>query len=126
MRRLDMVFHGAEAAISGDLHAIGKIRRAMLQKPGARIPSALVAVVRRAAKHPMHGHLISLNCISTVPSEAGYGTSTERKPRWNFALPCSPNSLTKLSLFRISCSPQIPILWMRAECTSHGRYPSWQ
>jgi hypothetical protein len=68
-RRLDMIFHGAEAAVSGDLlRAIAKIRRAMFQKSGARIASALVAVVRRAAKHPIHGHLISLHCISTVHS----------------------------------------------------------
>ena len=67
MRRLDMVFHGAEAAINDELlRAIGKIRHAMFKKPGGRIASALVAVVRRAAKHPAHGHLISSNCVSTV------------------------------------------------------------
>lgn len=68
-RKLDMVFYGAEPAISGDLlRAIAKIRRVMFRKPGARIASALIAVVRRAAKHPIHGHLISLNCTSSVLS----------------------------------------------------------
>src|SRR5204862_3593582 len=60
MNRLDLVFHGAEAAIDDDLtRIIGKMRRALFRKPGVRIASALVAIVRRAARHPMHGHLIS-------------------------------------------------------------------
>jgi hypothetical protein len=67
MRRLDMVFHGAEAAIDEDLRrVIEKVRRALSRKSGARIASALVAVVRRAAKHSKHGQLISPHCVSMV------------------------------------------------------------
>jgi hypothetical protein len=69
MWRLDLVFHGAEAAINDELkQAIAKIRRALFRKPGSRIASALVAIVRRAAKHETYGHLISPNCISMVLS----------------------------------------------------------
>lgn len=67
MKRLDLVLHGAEAAIDEDLRrAIQKVRRALFHKTGVRISSALVALVRRAAKHPMHGHLISSHCVSIV------------------------------------------------------------
>jgi hypothetical protein len=60
MRRLDFVFHGAAAALDSDLvRAIAKSRSALFRKSGARIASAIVAIVRRAAKHPKHGHLIS-------------------------------------------------------------------
>jgi len=67
MKRLDMIFHGAEAAIDEELvRAIAKIRRALFRKSGARITSALVAVIRRAATHPRHGPLISPHCVSMV------------------------------------------------------------
>lgn len=71
MQRLDVVFHGAEAAIDGDLvRAIAKMRAALFRKSGVRIASALIAFVRRAAKHPVHGHLISPHCISMVHTRA--------------------------------------------------------
>jgi len=71
MTRLDFIFHGAESAIDDDLkRIIEKTRRALFRKPGVRIASALVAIVRRAAKHKVHGHLISEHCISMVQSAA--------------------------------------------------------
>ena len=67
MKRLDMIFHGAEAVIDGDLtRVIAKIRKAFFGRSGARIACALVGIIRRAAKHPTHGPLISLNCVSMV------------------------------------------------------------
>lgn len=67
MKRLDMIFHGAEAAIdSGLVRAIAKIRRALFHKSGARIASALVAIIRRAAQHPKYGALISPHCVRMV------------------------------------------------------------
>jgi hypothetical protein len=73
MKRLDLVFHGAEAAIDEDLKkAIAKVRRALFLKSGNSIASALVALVRHAAKHPKYGHLISPNCISMIHANGWY------------------------------------------------------
>ena len=67
IRRLDFAFYGAEAAINDELtKVIMKLRRALFRQSGDRIASAMVAVVRRAAKHSQYGHLISPNCISVV------------------------------------------------------------
>jgi len=67
MKRLDMIFHGAELAIDESLtQAIAKIRRALFLKDGNRISSALVAIIRRAANHPKYGAFISPHCISMV------------------------------------------------------------
>jgi hypothetical protein len=48
------------------VRAIAKMRAALFRKSGVRIAWALIALVRRAAKHPVYGHLISPHCVSMV------------------------------------------------------------
>jgi hypothetical protein len=67
MRKLDLIVHGAERAITPDLNvAIDKIRKRYLHLPSQRRVSCLVDLVRRAARHPTHGWRIGRDCISTV------------------------------------------------------------
>ena len=67
MKRLDVIFHGAEGATDENLaRVLRKIRRKFFLKDGTRISSALVAVIRRAAKHPKYGALIGPHCVSMV------------------------------------------------------------
>lgn len=62
-----MLVHGAGAAVDQNLaRAIQQIRRRYLKKSGPDIAKALVSLIRRAAKHPTVGHLISPNCVSAV------------------------------------------------------------
>jgi hypothetical protein len=71
MHRLDLILHGAEGAIDDELvQTIAKIRRGMFRKSGIRIASALVAIVRRAAKRATYGHFLGPHCISIVHTRA--------------------------------------------------------
>ena len=72
IKRLDILIHGAEAAVDRNLiRAIPKIRRRYLKKSGPEIAKVLVALIRRAAKNPSTGHLISPNCVSAVYQTSG-------------------------------------------------------
>jgi hypothetical protein len=72
MMRLDVILTGTEAAVDSALfRTIQKIRKGYFRKTGKEIAQALVAIVRRASKHPSAGHLISPHCVSSVHQAEG-------------------------------------------------------
>jgi len=83
LRKLALMVNGAEAAVTPDLRAAVRCsrRRFLDRSPEERV-TFLVEVLRRAAKHPLHGRLIGNDCMGVVVTPDGgfratYHTETD-------------------------------------------------
>jgi hypothetical protein len=67
LSRLAFLIHGADKAISPELKTtIAKIRKQYFNRSAKKRNEVFVDVLRRASRHPIHGHLIGRDCMSTT------------------------------------------------------------